>query len=280
MTCSPTGSPPSMRHQSKPIRPCARAVMQALSRSDRFSSESMRDAIAVAISSCRSRTSINLRSKRSADNYPPSWASTNFTETRTRSPALCTVHSRDETDAFDEWYQKEHLPDALQAFGARRAERGWGSDDPCVHIAIYSLPDLSTAETAQSTQPLSHLPVYLFSRVSISPKIALRDANRVDGDLFDTAMPLHRFLTEFQCFALISVLRDRGTESFFVMASSALQVFAFSTDLRKNFADAHPDFDYARSCWVRFLWTSDANNRPKLCHQPREDASLTQMPRS
>ena len=39
--------------------------------------------------------------------------------------------------AFDLWYQEEHLPDALQAFGARRAWRGWSDVDPRVHYAWY-----------------------------------------------------------------------------------------------------------------------------------------------
>ena len=38
-------------------------------------------------------------------------------------------------EAFDKWYEEEHLPDALKAFGALRAWRGWSEVDPSVHYA-------------------------------------------------------------------------------------------------------------------------------------------------
>jgi hypothetical protein len=44
-------------------------------------------------------------------------------------------------DAFDRWYQDEHLPDALKAFGARRAWRGWSGMDASVHYAVYEFDD-------------------------------------------------------------------------------------------------------------------------------------------
>jgi hypothetical protein len=39
--------------------------------------------------------------------------------------------------AFDEWYHKEHLPDAVKAFSARSAWRGWSGTEPSVHCAYY-----------------------------------------------------------------------------------------------------------------------------------------------
>jgi hypothetical protein len=36
---------------------------------------------------------------------------------------------------FDRWYQDEHLPDALKAFGAQRAWRGWSDMASCA--AVY-----------------------------------------------------------------------------------------------------------------------------------------------
>ncbi|MDR3538092.1 MAG: hypothetical protein P4L71_16485 [Acetobacteraceae bacterium] len=39
--------------------------------------------------------------------------------------------------AFDRWYNDEHLPDAVKAFNARRAWRGWSTLDPSVHTAFY-----------------------------------------------------------------------------------------------------------------------------------------------
>ncbi len=48
--------------------------------------------------------------------------------------------------AFDTWYQNEHLPDALKAFDAVSAKRGWSSVEDNVHIAFYEFPTLAAAE--------------------------------------------------------------------------------------------------------------------------------------
>ena len=48
---------------------------------------------------------------------------------------------------FDTWYQSEHLPDALKAFNAISAKRGWSSVEDNVHIAFYEFPDLDAANT-------------------------------------------------------------------------------------------------------------------------------------
>ena len=42
-----------------------------------------------------------------------------------------------ETDRrdFDHWYRTEHLPDAMKAFDAQSAWRGWSRTDPSVHYA-------------------------------------------------------------------------------------------------------------------------------------------------
>lgn len=47
--------------------------------------------------------------------------------------------------AFDRWYETEHLPDAMRAFGTDRARRGWSDADPGIHIAIYEFPTLDRA---------------------------------------------------------------------------------------------------------------------------------------
>ena len=60
-------------------------------------------------------------------------------------------------DAFDRWYQEEHLPDALKAFGARRAWRGWSATDPLVHHAFYEFDDLARAQAIQGTDGLKRL---------------------------------------------------------------------------------------------------------------------------
>ena len=49
--------------------------------------------------------------------------------------------------AFDTWYEAEHLPDAMAAFGTLRARRGWSEADPGVHIAVY---EFSTQEAAKA----------------------------------------------------------------------------------------------------------------------------------
>jgi hypothetical protein len=47
---------------------------------------------------------------------------------------------------FDHWYRTEHLPDALKAFAAQRAWRGWSRTDPSLHLAFYQFADLAAAE--------------------------------------------------------------------------------------------------------------------------------------
>jgi hypothetical protein len=49
---------------------------------------------------------------------------------------------------FDLWYKKEHLPDALKAFGAEAAARAWSTQDPKVHTAFYRFPSLGAAKAA------------------------------------------------------------------------------------------------------------------------------------
>ena len=39
--------------------------------------------------------------------------------------------------AFDRWYETEHLPDAVKAFGVSKAWRFWSLDDPSLHQAMY-----------------------------------------------------------------------------------------------------------------------------------------------
>ncbi|MBR0703228.1 hypothetical protein JQ599_25220 [Bradyrhizobium diazoefficiens] len=43
--------------------------------------------------------------------------------------------------AFDKWYETEHLPDAVEAFGVSRASRFWSLDDPSLHVAMYQFDD-------------------------------------------------------------------------------------------------------------------------------------------
>lgn len=43
--------------------------------------------------------------------------------------------------AFDRWYEREHLPDAVKAFGVAKAWRFWSLDDPSIHQAMYEFED-------------------------------------------------------------------------------------------------------------------------------------------
>jgi hypothetical protein len=59
--------------------------------------------------------------------------------------------------AFDDWYRTEHLPDAVNAFAARRGWRAWSRTDPSVHYAYYQFPDVAAAEAATSPAAISGL---------------------------------------------------------------------------------------------------------------------------
>jgi hypothetical protein len=47
-----------------------------------------------------------------------------------------TVSDPAKRQAFDEWYHREHLPDAVKAFGVKKAWRFWSVSDPALHQAI------------------------------------------------------------------------------------------------------------------------------------------------
>ena len=59
--------------------------------------------------------------------------------------------------AFDRWYQDEHLPDALKAFGARRAWRGWSEVDASMHIATYEFDDVARVRAIPGSDALKRL---------------------------------------------------------------------------------------------------------------------------
>ncbi len=65
---------------------------------------------------------------------------------------------------FDRWYQAEHLPDALRAFKAESAMRGWSSADPSVHAAFYRFDTLQAAQAASSGDAIKAL-IAEFDRV-------------------------------------------------------------------------------------------------------------------
>jgi len=75
---------------------------------------------------------------------------------------------------FDRWYQDEHLPDALKAFNATRAWRGWSQLDDTVHYAYYEFDDVPSARAIQGSDELKRL-VAEFDRVWGDKVIRSRD---------------------------------------------------------------------------------------------------------
>jgi hypothetical protein len=59
--------------------------------------------------------------------------------------------------AFDAWYQKEHLPDAVKAFGIKKARRFWSAGDPSLHLAMYEFSDQAALERATGGDALKPL---------------------------------------------------------------------------------------------------------------------------
>jgi hypothetical protein len=68
-----------------------------------------------------------------------------------------TVADPAKRKAFDEWYQREHLPDAVKAFGARKAWRFWSASDPSLHQATYEFPDQAALDRGVSGDTLKTL---------------------------------------------------------------------------------------------------------------------------
>src|SRR5690348_10747136 len=75
-----------------------------------------------------------------------------------------TLRDAADRDAFDRWYEREHLPDAHRAFGADCAWRCWSRTDPTVHVAFYEFPSIEAVEAIQGSAALATL-VAEFDRV-------------------------------------------------------------------------------------------------------------------
>src|SRR3954454_17728183 len=68
-----------------------------------------------------------------------------------------TVADASRRAAFDDWYQKEHLPDATKAFGITRARRFWSASDPSLHMATYEFSDLAALERGTGSDVMKPL---------------------------------------------------------------------------------------------------------------------------
>jgi hypothetical protein len=77
-------------------------------------------------------------------------------------------------DAFNTWYENEHLPDAVQAFGARRAWRGWSEVENDVHYAFYEFDDLATVQALPGSPALTAM-VAVFDRLWQGKVVRSRD---------------------------------------------------------------------------------------------------------
>jgi hypothetical protein len=68
-----------------------------------------------------------------------------------------TVADPAKRQAFDCWYSKEHLPDAVKAFGVKRAWRSWSVSDPAVHVASYEFADRAALERVVNGEEMKRL---------------------------------------------------------------------------------------------------------------------------
>ena len=59
-------------------------------------------------------------------------------------------------EKFDNWYEKEHLSEAKEAFMANSAKRGWMKDSN-FHLAIYEFKNTRDAEKAIKPKNLKNL---------------------------------------------------------------------------------------------------------------------------
>jgi hypothetical protein len=92
------------------------------------------------------------------------------------------VADPDDRPRFDHWYRTEHLPDALKAFNARSAMRGWSVTDPSVHTAFYAFDTVADAEAIGGSAAIKGL-IAEFDRAWGSRVVRTRDIFRVEDEL-------------------------------------------------------------------------------------------------
>jgi hypothetical protein len=83
---------------------------------------------------------------------------------------------------FDRWYKAEHLPDALKAFNATSAMRGWSILDPSVHTAYYRFDTLEAAQ-AISEGPAIKALIAEFDRAWDNRVVRTRDILAIEDEL-------------------------------------------------------------------------------------------------
>ncbi len=67
------------------------------------------------------------------------------------------VSNSDLRNEFDQWYQDEHLPQAIAAFGANRGWRGWSEVEPNVHYAFYEFETIEIARAIGESDAIKTL---------------------------------------------------------------------------------------------------------------------------
>ena len=83
---------------------------------------------------------------------------------------------------FDAWYETEHLPDAVEAFGVRRAWRAWSRTEPTIHIAFYEFANAARAEAAAASPAIKEL-IAEFDRVWGARVTRTREILEVAGEI-------------------------------------------------------------------------------------------------
>ena len=59
--------------------------------------------------------------------------------------------------AFDDWYRKEHLPQAMDVFRAEKGWRLWSGTDPATHQAMYQFADRAALDRALDSEGMAVL---------------------------------------------------------------------------------------------------------------------------
>jgi hypothetical protein len=83
---------------------------------------------------------------------------------------------------FDHWYRTEHLPDALKAFNATSAMRGWSMADPSVHTAYYRFHTLDAVQAISESPAIKAL-IAEFDRVWNTRVVRTRDILQIEDEL-------------------------------------------------------------------------------------------------
>ncbi|SRR5258708_7868904 len=68
-----------------------------------------------------------------------------------------TVADPAKRPAFDAWYSREHLPDAVKSVGAEKAWRAWSLTDPALHQATYQFADEAALDRAMNGADMKRL---------------------------------------------------------------------------------------------------------------------------